>query len=76
MSKKTTGLVNQEWVQELLTRESFTSKEAGELAGGYGPDATNRLRNDKGLRLVPLGPVEGGHPHAKRYRLERVEEEA
>lgn len=62
------------WVRELLGRESFTGKEAGELAGKYGADAITQLRNARGLRLVRVGKLEGGHHRAGRFRL--VEEVA
>lgn len=74
--KQTTGLVNQPWVQELLGREMFTSTEAGDLIGRYGPDALTRLRNDKGLRLIVVGQLAETRGRPKLYRLERVEEEA
>lgn len=70
-----TRLVDQHWVRELLTRESFTSREAGELAGKLPHDALVFLRTGHGLRLTVVGMTEGHHS-AKRYRLERVEEEA
>ena len=57
------------WVRELLARESFTGKEAGELAGKYGADAITQLRNARGLRLVRVGKLEGGHHRAGRFRL-------
>lgn len=57
------------WVRELLNRESFTGKEAGELAGKYGADAITQLRNARGLRLVRVGKLEGGHHRAGRFRL-------
>jgi hypothetical protein len=72
MTKKTTGMLGKPWVQELLTRESFTSKDAAELSGWYSGDALTRLRCDKQLRLITLGPLPGGHPRAKLFRLERV----
>ena len=73
--QRTQRLVDQQWVQELLTRESFTSKEAGELSGRYGPDTLSQLRTASGLRLVTLGRLPGGHPQAKLFKLVRLEEE-
>lgn len=71
-------LVDQPWVRELMARESFTTAEAAELSGraNQGADVLTRLRNAWGLKLVAVGRAEGGHPYAKRFRLERVEEEA
>ena len=68
-----TRLLDQSWVRELLTRESFTSREAGALAGKLPHDALVFLRTGYGLRLLVVGSSEGHHS-AKRYRLERVED--
>lgn len=68
-------LRDQPWVRELLTRESFTSREAGALAGKLPHDALVFLRTGYGLKLTVIGKVEGSHS-SKLYRLETVEEEA
>lgn len=52
------------WVRELLSRESFTATEAGDLAGLWGRDAVDRLRQSSTLDLIVLGRA----PNAKHYR--------
>jgi hypothetical protein len=68
-----TRLVDQHWVRELLTRESFTSREAGELAGKLPHDALVFLRTGYGLVLEVIGKTERHHS-AKLYRLRKTED--
>lgn len=64
-------LLTQPWVQELLTRESFTSEEAGKLCGVYKADAIHRLRQCKDLRLTVVGLAEDGKQ--RMYRIRRAD---
>lgn len=52
------------WVHELLKLESFTAAQAGELAGLWGRDAIDRLRQSPSLDLIVLGK----DPNATHYR--------
>jgi len=70
-------IAGQPWVSELLSRSSFTAREALVVFmqhGGpakYPADIVNRLRQCEELELTTLGPVEGGHHRERRYQLRR-----
>ena len=57
-----------EWMSELLARDSFTAKEAGEVVGCVGADAITRLRN---CRSVVVEIIDNT-PRRKIYRLKEA----
>lgn len=60
---------DQPWIANLLTLESFTSQEVGELAGRPGPDVLSQLKVNQWFRVITLERREGSQ--LQRYRLER-----